>query len=70
MSTMTIYVKEATEEHSIQALESMLVGMVEIERALVDIEEGEIKITYDEAQIAEEQIIRRIQLDGFEVRGA
>lgn len=68
MATMTIYVKEATEENPIQALEAMLMGMEEIERALVDIEEGEVKITYDEAQVAEEQIIRRIQLEGFEVR--
>lgn len=70
MATMTIYVKEATAEKPIQTLESMLMGMAEIERALVDTEEGEVKITYDEAQVAEDRIIKRIQLEGFEVREA
>lgn len=68
MATMTIYVKEATAENPIQALETMLMGMEEIERALVDTEEGEVKITYDDAQIGEDQIVKRIQLEGFEVR--
>lgn len=70
MATMTIYVKEATAEKPIQALESMLMGMAEIERALVDIDEGEVKITYDESQVGEDQIVKRIQLEGFEVREA
>ncbi|HLT55174.1 MAG TPA: hypothetical protein VK057_03630 [Bacillota bacterium] len=68
MATMTIYVKEATAENPIQALEKMLMDMEEIERALVDTEEGEVKITYDDAQIGEDQIVKRIQLEGFEVR--
>ncbi|GKW45700.1 heavy-metal-associated domain-containing protein [Planococcus sp. NCCP-2050] len=68
MATMTIYVKEATAENPIQVLETMLMGMEEIERALVDTEEGEVKITYDDAQIGEDQIVKRIQLEGFEVR--
>ena len=68
MATMTIYVKEATAENPIQVLETMLMSMEEIERALVDTEEGEVKITYDDAQIAEDQIVKRIQLEGFEVR--
>lgn len=68
MATMTIYVKEATAENPIQVLETMLMSMEEIERALVDTEEGEVKITYDDAQIGEDQIVKRIQLEGFEVR--
>lgn len=68
MATMTIYVKEATAENPIQVLETMLMDMEEIERALVDTEEGEVKITYDDAQIGEDQIVKRIQLEGFEVR--
>lgn len=68
MATMTIFVKEATAENPIQALEKMLMDMEEIERALVDTEEGEVKITYDDAQIGEDQIVKRIQLEGFEVR--
>lgn len=65
---MTIYVKEATAENPIQALESVLMNMEEIERALVDTEEGEVKITYDETQVGEDQIVKRIQLEGFQVK--
>ncbi|MGK7376767.1 heavy-metal-associated domain-containing protein [Planococcus sp. 1R117A] len=65
MATMTVNVKEATSENSIQALEGLLMKMSEVERALVDVEEGSLKITYDENQIDEDQIIKRIQLEGF-----
>lgn len=67
MKTMTIYVKEATAEKSIQSLEEVLAGVPEIERALVDVEEGQVTINYDENQISEDQIIRRIQLEGFHI---
>lgn len=64
---MTIYIKEATEEKPIQSLEDILNEMGEIERSLVDVEEGEVKITYDENQISQEQITQRIQLEGFHI---
>lgn len=64
---MTIYIKEATEEKPIQSLEDILNEMSEIERSLVDVEEGEVKITYDENQISQEQITQRIQLEGFHI---
>lgn len=67
MKTMTIFVKEATAEKSIQSLEEVLAGVREIERALVDVEDGEVTINYDENQISEDQIIRRIQLEGFHI---
>lgn len=67
MAVMTIHVKEATSETSIQTLETILLKMDEVERALVDVEEGEIKITYDENQMDEDQIIKRIQLEGFHI---
>lgn len=65
MATMTIYVKEATEESPIQSLEGTLTNMPEVERALVDVDDGEVKITYDEEQISDEQIAQRIQLQGY-----
>lgn len=67
MAVMTVYLKEATSATSIQELEEMLLKMDEVERALVDVEEGEIKITYDENQMNEDQIIKRIQLEGFHI---
>ncbi|TWT16022.1 heavy-metal-associated domain-containing protein [Planomicrobium sp. CPCC 101079] len=65
METMTIYVKEATEEKPLQSLESFLLEMEEVERALVDINEGEVAITYDSSQISADQLTKRIQLEGF-----
>lgn len=67
MAVMTVHVKEATSETSIQEIEGILLKMNEIERALVDVEEGGITITYDENQVDEDQIIKRIQLEGFHV---
>lgn len=67
METITIYVKEATTEKPIQALEEILAGVPEIERALVDTADGEVKITFDVEQISKEQIIKRIQIEGFHV---
>lgn len=67
METMTIHIKEATAEKPIQSLEAILVDVPEIERALVDVEVGEVKISFDENQISEEQIIKRIQLEGFHI---
>lgn len=67
MAVMTIHVKEATSATSIQEIEGLLLKMDEIERALVDVEEGGIKITYDENQVDEDQIIKRIQLEGYHI---
>ncbi|QHJ70295.1 heavy-metal-associated domain-containing protein [Planococcus halotolerans] len=67
METMTIHIKEATAEKPIQSLEDILADVPEIERALVDVEDGEVKISFDENQISEEQIIKRIQLEGFHI---
>jgi hypothetical protein len=36
-----------------------------IERALVDIEDGEVKITYNENQLSQEQIFLRIKQSGM-----
>lgn len=67
METTTIFVKEATAEKPVQSLESILAQVTEIERALVDVETGEVKISFDPDQISEEQIIKRIQVEGFHI---
>ncbi|PLR77508.1 hypothetical protein CU633_10255 [Bacillus sp. V3-13] len=67
MAQMTIYVKEAVNEQPIQTLETILSQMDGIERALVDIEDGEVKITYDETQVAQEKIKTRIEQHGLHV---
>ncbi|MCM3610115.1 heavy-metal-associated domain-containing protein [Planococcus sp. MERTA32b] len=67
MQTMTVHIKEATAEKPIQSLEDILADVPEIERALIDVENGEVKITFDENQISEEQIVQRIQVEGFHI---
>jgi hypothetical protein len=68
LETMTIYVKEAINEQPIQTLETILMQIDGVERALVDIEDGEVKITYNESQVAQEKIKTRIQQHGLHVQ--
>ncbi|MFC6600931.1 heavy-metal-associated domain-containing protein [Ectobacillus funiculus] len=58
MADTTIYVKEATNEQPIQTLETILIQMDGIEWTDVNMEDGEVKITYNENQVTEEQIIK------------
>jgi len=62
---MTILVKEAVKEKPIASLETVLLQMDGTERALVDIENGEVKIEYNEHRISEEQIKQSIIQHGF-----
>lgn len=67
MEDMTIFIQEATKEEPIQTLEVTLMEMDGIERALVDMEDGEVKVTYNENEVAKEQIITRIKQHGLHV---
>ncbi|MFL6554769.1 MAG: heavy-metal-associated domain-containing protein [Bacillus sp. (in: firmicutes)] len=68
MANMTIYVKEAVNEQPIQTLETILVQMDGVERALVDIEDGEVKIEYNENQVSQENIRARILQQGLHLQ--
>lgn len=65
MADMTLFIKEATSMLPIQTLETVLMQMDGVERALVDTEDGEVKITYNENQVAQEKIINKIQEHGL-----
>ena len=65
MKDMTIFIKEATREEPILELETILMKMDGVERALVDIDDGEVKITYNENQIDGEIIKNKIQQHGL-----
>ncbi|CAG9610719.1 hypothetical protein NEOCIP111885_04495 [Pseudoneobacillus rhizosphaerae] len=67
MADMTIFIKEATSKQPIQAIETLLTQMNGIERALVDVEDGEVKITYNEDQVTQEKIKNRIQEHGLNI---
>lgn len=62
---LTVYVKEATKENPIQKLEAILIEMDGIERALVDMQDGEVKIVYNDEQVSPEQIKNRIKQHGL-----
>lgn len=67
METITLFVKEATSEKPIRALEAIVTAMEGVERALVDTSDGEVKITFDEKQLTEEQLVETIKQDGFHI---
>lgn len=67
METITLFVKEATSEKSIRALEAVIIAMDGVERALVDTADGEVKITFDEKILDQQQLIERIRQDGFHI---
>lgn len=68
MKDLTIFVKEATKEQPIASLENILVQMKGIERALVDTEDGEVKIIFDEEQLTPEMIKNSIEMNGMHVQ--
>jgi copper chaperone CopZ len=65
LQEITLFIKEATKEQPIQTLETILMQMNGIDRALVDIDDGEVKIIYDETQVGHEKIKNRIQQHGL-----
>lgn len=67
MATTTIFVKEATSEPVIHTVESLLTQMNGIERALVDVNDGEIKIEYNDRDIVHDQIIDRLEQHGLHI---
>ncbi len=67
MADMTVYLKEVVKEQPIQTLETILSGMPGIERALVDVNDGEVKIEYNENKLSQDAIISNIIRNGFSV---
>jgi copper chaperone CopZ len=67
VADMTIFIKEATSEQPIQTIETLLTQMNGVERALVDVDDGEVKITYNENQVTQEKIKNRIQEHGLNI---
>ncbi|WP_223701597.1 heavy-metal-associated domain-containing protein [Sutcliffiella deserti] len=65
MAEMTIKVEEAVKEQPINYLEKVLIQLNGMERALVDIETGEVKIEYNEHKVSKERIMKSIKENGF-----
>jgi copper chaperone CopZ len=67
MPTTTIYVQEATSEGPIQSLQLLLQEINGVERAIVDVDDGEIKIDYDATMLSPFEIITLIEQHGLTV---
>ncbi|MDQ6598400.1 hypothetical protein E2K98_15135 [Bacillus salipaludis] len=65
MNNLTLQLKEAMNLEAIQTLESILIQIDGVERALVDTDDGEVKIEYNEMQITPENIQKRVQQHGL-----
>ncbi|MBP3953058.1 hypothetical protein [Bacillus suaedae] len=71
MNEMTIYIEEAAQNRkSIQTLETSLMDIEGIERALIDVADGEVKLTYNSNKIKQETIVSFIQEKGLSFRSA
>ncbi|AMM91895.1 hypothetical protein QUF81_23740 [Peribacillus simplex] len=67
MQTTTLYVKEATSEGPILNLESILLKTEGVERAIIDVDDGEIKIDHSEDELSPDQLITLIEQYGLNV---
>ena len=67
MQTTTLYVKEATSEGPILNLESILLKTEGVERAIIDVDDGEIKIDHSEDKLSPNQLIPLIEQYGLNV---
>jgi copper chaperone CopZ len=57
MSEQTIYIKEATSKPGIVKVEDILNQLHGIERVLVDTDDGEVRVEFDEKVISKERIV-------------
>ena len=67
MRKMTLYVAEAKSERPIHELEAFLLAEPGIERALVVVEDGKIKLEFDETKIKESHIVQLIEEAGYHI---
>lgn len=65
MSEVTISIKEATEGPQIQEIESILNQFDGVDRVLIDTEDGDIKIEFDNKIISKERIAITLQQYDF-----
>lgn len=67
MRKMTLYVAEAKSERPIHELEALLLAEPGVERALVVVEDGKIKLELDETKIKESHIVQLIEEAGYHI---
>ncbi|AMQ20561.1 heavy-metal-associated domain-containing protein [Geobacillus sp. JS12] len=65
MAEATFYIDGATSPQPIARIEHLLSGLDGVERSLVDTEDGEVKVQFDEKKISKERIVLTLQQHGF-----
>ncbi|WP_234998405.1 hypothetical protein [Salirhabdus sp. Marseille-P4669] len=67
MAHNTLFIKEAHGHHNIQMLEAFLMNLPGIERVLVDTDDGEIKVEFDEEEIQLTHIVQQLETSNFHI---
>ncbi|MFS0672213.1 heavy-metal-associated domain-containing protein [Ornithinibacillus sp. 179-J 7C1 HS] len=57
MSEHTLFIKEATSETGIKKVEQILNQLKGVERVLIDTNDGEVKVEFNEGTISKDNII-------------
>ncbi|SET67927.1 Copper chaperone CopZ [Oceanobacillus limi] len=67
MDEVTLFVREATSGGSIQHIEEILNNVDGIERVLVDTDDGELKIEYNNKHVSKERIAITLQQHNYHI---
>jgi copper chaperone CopZ len=65
MSETTIFIKEATGEKQIQQIEQLINQMEGVERVLVDTDDGELKIEFDDRKVSKDEILSALEQNNY-----
>lgn len=68
MGTSTFFLGKIKSEHDIQSLEKYLISVTGIERVLMDTDDYEIKVEYDEKTIELKQVAEMINQQGYSIQ--
>jgi copper chaperone CopZ len=65
MGEATIFIKEATGEKQIQQIEQLINQMEGVERVLVDTDDGELKIEFDDRKVSKDEILSALEQSNY-----
>ncbi|WP_428908333.1 heavy-metal-associated domain-containing protein [Niallia sp. Krafla_26] len=68
MNEATIFINEATSSEPIQQIEKFLHELYGVERVLIDTEDGEVKVEFDETKVSKERIIITLRQHNFSIQ--
>ncbi len=67
MTEETLFINEATSSEPIQQIERFLHELNGVERVLIDTDDGEVKIQFDENKVSRERIIITLKEHDFTI---